>query len=394
MSAALVWLCVFPCMTFALLRGAKPVFACQSVLSRGSQVATIQKQDQISTEREVLARVKVPPAQETEQQLREKSFRDAYIAGWDEAHRLEAIADALRKNKVDPAVTHIEDFADQVEEHIAYFQRNTDHEIEIPAFKKKVVDREAMEVLVREARGKVKEKKVTYNWWMQWNLKMLDTVSETRLTGMVAEYRRELKSSLPAEENEIIVSFLKMVFGRFKGRPFDSDDLVYLPTIKKLDIMAFNQVSSNKLALLALFDRPAPADGLIFDPIPFLLHDLQHSYSRDLVDSFKYKVFHKLFKEKVKTLSTFQREKVELILYFHTHEVSRETSVDDFVKFLDTGQVGVHPGGRLTNENDMKHLLPYFLHRASEERVHDYFESAMAKFIEVTQKILKEQSEK
>ncbi len=394
MSAAVICLCMFPHTTFAVLRGEKPVFACQSVLSRESKVATIQKQGQTSTERKILSRVKVSPAQETEQQLRKKGFRDAYIAGMDEAHRMEAIADALRSNKVDPAVTHIEDFADQVEEHIAFFQRDTNREKEeIPALKKKVVDREAMEMLVRKARENVKNKEVTYNWWLQWNLKMLDTVSETRLTDFVEEYKHALKFKSPYKER--FVEFLRIVEGYFQIGSFGLDDLVYFPTIKRLEIMAFNQVSSKKLVLLALFDRPAPADGLILHPIPFLLHDLQHSYNgRDLVDSFKYKVFHKLFKEKVKTLSTSQREKVELILYFYTREVSiDETSFDDFVKFVNTRWTGPHPR-RLTTENDMKHLLPSFLHTTSKERVHEYFESAMVEFVKVAQEILKEQSEK
>ena len=341
----------------------------------------------------VLPRVQVPPARETEAELKAKGFENHYTAGMDEVHRMQVIAHALRGNQVDPDRTHIEDFAAQVEGHIAFFNRPgrlTERESQFPSLKKQMPDRGAMKTLSREARQRVKEQKVTYNWWMQWNLKMLDTVdSNINLQLYLTNY-----SKLNLSFND---PFLSMARGAFKKGRFDEGDTVYLPTTEELEVMAFNQASSKKLVPLALSDRPAFTDGAVECPIEFFLHDLSHGtddFTRKLVDSAKYKNFHRAFKKKVRKLPTSQRKKVELMLFLLTHEYSGFRSPDNFVNLLDVYPVHHHYVQthylRLDKEGDMGHLLPPALQAAPQERVLEYFVSAMEGFEEVAREIQKE----
>ena len=284
---------------------------CQSVMSRTdtSAVAFLKRN-------QTLNRVQVPPAQETEAGLRARGFREVHIAGMDEVHRMEAIAHALRTNRVDPNMTHIEDFAAQVEGHIAFFKRSGKVE-------------EAIEKLAREARQMVRDKKVTYNWWMQWNTKMVETAEDLSKKDPHAIYDFSFDSDI-----------FNMQMGNFQTKPFSSDSIVFLPTTKELGVMAFNQASSKKLIPLGLTDRVTEADGLPFGPMRFLKHDINHGrnvYRPRLVENKRYKDFHKSFREKVKDLPKPRREKLETMLFVITHEYPYAVqSVSQFADLSDS----------------------------------------------------------
>ena len=295
----------------------------------------------------VLSRVKVPKALETEAGLRAKGFRETHIAGMDEMHRMEAIADALRTNRVDPNMTHIEDFADQVEDHIAFFKRSGKSE-------------EAIEKLAREARQMVEDKKVTYNWWMQWNTKMVEAVDDEAVDF--------LTSKLKMFSDDKVRTMLKE---DFRANPFDLDAEVYLPTTKELGIMAFNQSSSKKLRPLGLVNQNAKADNFQLSPLHFLSHDMDHSNNIVGIMNLKsYKHFHKSFREKVKDLPQDRREKVETILFMITHEHPK--NVQSISEFIDLSGIGEGGGFLFKRLDGRRDLLPPSLKEARSHSYADY----------------------
>ena len=327
-------------------------------------VVSRQEKGSSTSTLKVLSRVQVPPAQETEAGLRVRGFREAYIAGMDEMHRMQTIADALKGSKANPNVTHIEDFAAQVEDHITFF-------------KKSGVKNEAIEVLSREARQRVQEKQVTYIWWMRWNLKMVKAVGE-----------QQIKFNHPLPED-----YTDIFSGMTKRELFEPDEVVLLPTTKELGVMAFNQVSSKKLAPVGLVNQVTKADDLSFTPTEFFLHDIIHAedtLSRKLMDSPKYKKFHRSFRKKVKKLPPEKREKVETILFLITHEYPNFVeSINDFNKlgrFFD----------RLDRQffTDLENYLPSSLKEDNFSRsvdynnaVYNYHESAIKEFEKIARKI-------
>ena len=197
--------------------------------------------------------------------------------------------------------------------------------------------------MAREARGRVQEGKVTYNWWMQWNTKMVDAVDKDPKISL---------TSIPAGN---MIS--DMAGGTAKSGLFEPDEVILLPTTKELGFMAFNQVSSKKLSPVGLVNQVTKADGFPLSPLQFLDHDIDHSkdIARGLANYKPYKHFHKSFRERVKQLPKDRREKAETLLFMLTHEypetvrsVSQFTDLSDHHLFSRTE----------VYFNDMEQLLP------------------------------------
>lgn len=340
----------------------------------------------------VLRRVKVPPLQETGRQLRAKGFEEFYIAGMDEVSRLNTLSEALRQNKVNPDLTHIEDFASQVEEHISFFSEKP-HLSGKSEFKN---HKEMLKILSREARWRVKEGKVTYNWWMQWNLKMLDAV----------DTEHDLKNF----KDTIILDMAK---GAFKKGLFQPSDVIFLPIIKELGIMAFNLVTSKKLVLLGLVNEVTEVDGFLkFHPLKFFFHDISHGLDEDarrINDSREYQNFHLQFVKKTKKLSKKKRREMEMLLFLITHEYpDYVNSVTDFSELSNTKYMGSENGNNGNKKNsflptlkekykktlyNMRYHLPLPYPEAIPYRFHFdglYFDSIIERFEKFARKIQNE----
>ncbi len=309
-----------------------------------------------------LGKVKVSPAVETEASLKLKGFSDHYTAGMDEVHRMEALAEAFRREKVDPDTSHIADFSNQVEKHIAFFQKT-------PFWEK---NKEALKILFHEARLKVKEGKVTYNWWLQWNLKMVsavDTVSDV--------YNLQHGHNPTAER-----IFLGEAITACKS---DWDCMIFFPTTKKLNLMAFNQVFLKKVAPLGLVNRPTLLDHTHYHPLDFFVHDIAHATDRNveqIVNSKKYKNFYNQFMQKTKKLPTDKRKRLELMLFFLTHEFAQRGKL--LIQVTDWSNTDFF--------DHMFHIirgliLPLLEEESPLTSEYHYYESAVKEFIKVAGEI-------
>ncbi len=253
-----------------------------------------------------LERVKVPASLKREDHLRSQGVREYYTAGLDEVVKLRVLARALKSGVVDPENTHIVDFADQVENHIAFFNvgvwdpvhKNRDkpsHPLSSDPEEKQsgLWWSRQFEDLIRQARSRVKNKRLTYKFWVEFNYR-LSALSQG--TDFSEERTRH--------------------FGILKHFP----DYVYLPTIKELGIMAFNHVDTHGIILIGLINRPVEVDGVLFYPEKFFHHDAVHyRYGTKKIHQVE-KEFYKQWSHQVKTLSPTQREKVELVYFLMTHE--------------------------------------------------------------------------
>ena len=112
----------------------------------------------------------IPPRTQEAEALNKKGFGPIYTRGLDEVNEWIAVADQLRKANVDPYKTHIGCFADKIAAHIVHLRKlimSFDTEPE----KGKAL--EYVEQMETEAEQAINEKQVTYQWWINFNHKLL-----------------------------------------------------------------------------------------------------------------------------------------------------------------------------------------------------------------------------
>ena len=127
-----------------------------------------------------------------ERLLREQGFKRSYYAGVDQAREFNAVAKYLRKIKADPKRTHIQYFSDQIEKTIADFEQAfRKHNQDNPEF---LAERlKILEELKKEARKRMKDQDVTYDWWANFNLRLPMIAEDSDFIRQILEMRSRKK---------------------------------------------------------------------------------------------------------------------------------------------------------------------------------------------------------
>ena len=106
-----------------------------------------------------------------EPSFKAKGFKPEYYRGYDKAREFNAVKEWAEKVKADRYRTHIPYFADQLEKHIADFEKSfRRHNKDKPEFLEKRL--KLLEELKQEARQRIKDQNVTYDWWANFNVRM------------------------------------------------------------------------------------------------------------------------------------------------------------------------------------------------------------------------------
>ena len=123
--------------------------------------------------------------------LEEQGFKVTYYRGVDQARESNAVARYLRTINADPKTTHIPYFADQIDKTISDFEQAfRKHNQDNPEF---LEERLAiLEEIKKEARKRVADQNVTYDWWTNFNLRL----------------------PIIAEESDFILKLLKAKFNK------------------------------------------------------------------------------------------------------------------------------------------------------------------------------------
>ena len=128
-----------------------------------------------------------------ETHLKEQGFTPEYYRGVDLAREFNEVAKYLKIIEADPQHTHIPYFADQIEKTISDFENSFRQYHENKPLPLRTLDKlqdsfrkntpeifkvklQLLEELKKEARKKVEDKNVTYNWWANLNL-LLSTIA-------------------------------------------------------------------------------------------------------------------------------------------------------------------------------------------------------------------------
>ena len=153
-----------------------------------------------------------------------------------------------------------------------------------------------LEVLKNEGKLAVREKVVTYSWWLKFN-RDLSRISDENLLS---------NRGLGVE------------------RAFPS--LVVLPTIAgegQIGIMVMNRAFPEEMYPIGLTNKVKKVDGRLMTPGRFYEHDMLHTeidiglnyHSRDI------KLFHRRFVKLVENLPEEKRKNTELAYFILTHEL-------------------------------------------------------------------------
>ena len=253
------------------------------------------------------------PQFDKEAQAAKKGFKKEMFQGLDEAYKMAYLVGHLRRSKAHPYKTHIEDFSNQISEHIHFIREGIRKGGNETTEKLKTLDKLAL-----EAEKKQKEKQVTYAWWIKWNGQLINLLSVQ-------------SDSHLQTENENHINFLVQFF----------PDFVVLPTLKYFGIMAMNKFASENISPLGLVDRTTFADGAEWTPYKFFNHDITHARSilRNYIENnnFLYgknsSIANKEFYDRIQELPIDQQMQVEIVYFLTTHEESRLYDVYSYLVF-------------------------------------------------------------
>ena len=271
--------------------------------------------------------------------LIEQGFKPSYYAGVDQAREFNRLHEYLREIQVDPNRTHIPYFADQVEKTISDFERGLRtqnitgdliyHRMTYPEFLEKRL--KILEDFKKEARKRVENQDVTYDWWAKFNTKLSILASAKILLHRLASrfitfkkvddlyfvdvlrIREEIEEmmsggvSFYVGEKEFMTVNDALVFKEFPEK-------MMFFTTDELGIMAFNTLGNNAhfAGLSGYLENTK--DG-VKDSCPFwyLKHDFVHvGFSVELPEGVS---------DRMNNISNkSDRKKAELALFIYRHE--------------------------------------------------------------------------
>ena len=264
----------------------------------------------------------------TEQQLRDEGYEEKDIAGLDHARSNLELAHRLRTGSIHPTTTHIEEFADLIDAHIAFIERGirSQNYIYPSDIEGKALRLEQLERLKSEAQMRKDLGQVTYEWWFFFNLRL--AIAATTWTGssfdiitifFKGSYSLELMTDDGIKKFWNRYDSVKKFWNR-RGPSYLLNDFpkrILIPTIQDLSRMAINETYGTGVHLIGLINDDDSAFGT---PIDFALHDIFHATRRNIDKS----EMAKRVMLKKANLPRYQRIPVEWMFFEFTHEKGRK----------------------------------------------------------------------
>ena len=271
-----------------------------------------------------------PPPANREAQLAQQGFGNKFTASLDLViNEWAVVRRRLEELQADPRNTHIEYFADQIPDHIAYIRKgieavltssdpNRDFSLEAGLEKLK-----ALKNLEKKAKTAIKNKKVTYQWWLEFNIALSRIMSGdiprgNHLFRLFSRYNHPLRLFLP--QPSFIATEIREHLSEFPSH-------IFIPTIKGEDIgiIAFRKARENGVYPLGLINTSfAVIDGVLKSSYGAIVHDVIHAgYPANRIRHNA--VFRQELGEYIETLPPEKRKKMEIIYFLLTHERSKES---------------------------------------------------------------------
>ena len=239
--------------------------------------------------------------------LAEEGYKVSYIRGIDQVNEWVVVRKKLQELRANPRTTHIKYFVDQIPSHIAHIRQGlkNNYSPNIGFSGSKLEQLKRLEVLEKEAEQAIIDERVTYEWWLEFNIKL------ARLM-----YGR-MSISLDQGDRSLIATGLSFF-------PI----MMIMPTIqikKGPGIITFNRNGVTGTYPAGLISQnTAKADKRTFPAPDFFGHDVSHAQQEGNQLYLEYSVGHHLFHKRLLTniegLSPGKREEAEVVYFIMTHE--------------------------------------------------------------------------
>ena len=241
------------------------------------------------------AELTIPEKTNEEKTLKAQGFNEVFTRALDEVNQTIAIREQLRKMNVDPYTVHFDYFGEKMREHIDFMEKGATHSGQI---KRLALLREYMETAIRE-------KTVTYEKWIWFNVMLAEIISDSPLLGAM------------------------MVKDLIEDFPY----VMLMPTTKgTVGFMAVNKGIDADVYILGLSNKPSTEyDTISGNPINFFSHDLDHA--REIVNGKRNYISKNnrkkmsLIREKMRTLPVKKRKNLELSYWIIMHEDPRHLPI-------------------------------------------------------------------
>ncbi|MDE0119408.1 MAG: hypothetical protein OXM55_05310, partial [Bdellovibrionales bacterium] len=242
--------------------------------------------------------LKLPPSTNKEAQLAEQGYKSSYMGGLDQVNEWAYVRRRLQELKANPYTTHIEYFAEQIPDHIAYIKRGLKENYSSD----KLTQLRRLEKLEQEAQKAIADEKITYEWWLIFNSRL------SYLMEGSSRYRDRMPEDVEAQ-----VTFFPLK--------------IIIPTTKSEDIgiMVFNRAESEGVYPAGLINKPSVhVDGAKHSSSEFFEHDVVHSGFLSNKSYERYSTSHRLFRKRLinrmENLPPNKRKKVEGVYFIMAHE--------------------------------------------------------------------------
>ncbi len=234
------------------------------------------------------AELTIPEKTNEEKKLKAQGFSEIFTRGVDEVNETIAIREQLRKMTVHPYTVHFNYFGEKMREHIDFMEKGAVHPGQI---RRLTLLREPMEAAIRE-------KTVTYEKWIWFNVMLAEIISDSPLLG--GQLVKRLISYFPS--------------------------VILMPTISGVvGLIAINKGIEADAYVLGLSNKQSTNyDAIRGNPLDIFSHDLDHT--KRIVESKRshfYENVHKkisLVRKQVDDLPTKERKSVELSYWLIMHE--------------------------------------------------------------------------
>ena len=317
--------------------------------------------------------------------LEEQGFKRSYYAGVDKAREFNRVKKHFQEIKANPKRTHIPYFANQIEQTINEFEKSfRKYNQNNPEFLEEKL--KLLEELKKEARKRIEDQNVTYDWWILFHLRLLmitlDSDFIQKMLKMTGYERMFIGSTIQAMDalktHEGIQDFLSYTSIRYRN-PIDVHQDIYREifgmnivnrikkqfpkemiffTTSELGIMVFNRLEGD-FHFIGISGSFETVDGYKRSPFLFFAHDALHI---DATIQSELTLFQKILK-RIDNISQSDREKAELVLFIYHHEGGFSFEYE-----LNRGMIGTKEAIRkmmiervgrfFDSSNDLQKLLP------------------------------------
>ena len=229
-----------------------------------------------------------PKKTNEEETLKARGFSGSFTRGINEINETIAISEQLRKMTVDPYTVHFDYLGEKMREHIDFMERGAVH----------FGQTRRLALLREHAERAIRERTVTYEKWIWFNVMLAEIISDSNLLGGLMV--KTLISYFPA--------------------------VILMPTVKgTVGFITMNRGIDADVYPLGLSNKPITKyDTISGDPISFLTHDFDHT--KRIVDSKRsypnaniYKTM-SLIRKKIGSFSPEKQRNLELSYWMVMHE--------------------------------------------------------------------------